>query len=260
MLHGPAESYILSLSCVSVHSVSSLRALLHFCRPSTQSGPLSGMLAGHWGWWYVSVWSINHRKMILVWHCCSAGLHRCWVSGRAVSLIFSILFSIILSDIFYHFALPFLNCVIALFHWAFLRFSPEITVTSEVSSSLFLFFPLLCPSQAHTCMHGLAHALIPLSSPLFSKCRVLQSSSVPREQQSSHQADYALSINLSALFVPADHTASARANPLFVHASVIYSNQNYTQHHKGLWAVTRKNTKKTELFGLLQICCLRHTE
>lgn len=146
--------------------------------------------------------------------------------------------------IFLPFALPFLNCVVFLFHWAFLRFSPEITVTSEVSSSLFPFFSLLCPSQAHTCMHGLAHALITLSSPLLSKCCVLQSSSVPREQQSSHQADYALSINLSALFVPANHTASARANPLFVHASVIYSDQNYTQHHKRLWAVTRKNTKK----------------
>lgn len=123
MLHGPAQSYILSLSCVSMHSVNSLRALLHLRRPSTQSGRLSAMLAGHSGWWYLSVWSIDHRKMILVWHCCSAGPHRCWVS-----LIFSILFSIILSDIFT--ILPSLFSTVSSFFFielfcAFLQKSPS---------------------------------------------------------------------------------------------------------------------------------------
>lgn len=117
--------------------------------------------------------------------------------------------------------------------------SPNITLASEVfpaaslPSNVPICSPLLCLSLT------LTHTLIPLSF-AFCKCCVLQSSLLPRVQRSSHQADYALSFNLSALFVPPDHSASTQTNPLFVQGSLIYSDQNCTLHHKRLRGMSEK--------------------
>lgn len=59
---------------------------------------------------------------------------------------------------------------------------------------------------------------------------VLQSSWLSGEQQSSHQADYSLSINLAALFVPADYAAWALIPFLF--AALSFTLTEITVRHR----------------------------
>lgn len=76
-------------------------------------------------------------------------------------------------------------------------------------------------------------SLIPLSF----VSAVLQSSLVPRVHQNSHQADYALSFNLSVLYVSVDHTEKTPANP-FLFATLSLTQTISTMLHETLAAKT----------------------
>lgn len=174
-----------------------------------------------------------------IWHCCSAVVHSYSLSQP--------IFSIPSPSLCHHFLChPF---VLLSFFTVFPFIRPNqrtlLISLSPLKSPLQQPFPQctnLFPSHTHTHTYPFKFSLC--------KCCALQSSLLPRVQQSSHQADYALSFNLSALFVPLDHTASTRINPLFVQDSLIYSDQNCTLHQKTLQGMN-ENTPKCDLFGLL---------
>lgn len=160
-------------------------------------------------------------------------MHSCRVSDQAVIITFYChsvcCLSVLIFSLFSHLSLwP--DCCTHL-----------TSVTSEVSPATSspqcnnLFSSPLSLTHTHTQTQSMCTRTRAHTHPLkFSLCQccVLQSSLLPRVWKSSHQADYALSFNLSALFVPVDHTASTKTNPLFVQAFLIYSDQNCTLHHR----------------------------
>lgn len=113
-------------------------------------------------------------------------------------------------------ACPFLLCCQSLYH-----------IQTESPSPSFSSFP------------PLPFSLIPLT---FVRA-VLQSSLVPRVHQNSHQADYALSFNLSVLSVRVDHTARTLTNPLLF-AALSLTQTICTLLHKTLGAILAMKTQK----------------
>lgn len=164
-------------------------------------------------------------------------------------------------------------CSVAFFPQSFLYFNFLIIILSLVIF-IHLFLPSLFspPHSNSSLLLSHFHHILALNVPFYSlrlshrdirthpfkisfwKCCVLQSSAFPRVQQSSHQADYALSVNLSALFVPLDHTASSQTNPAFVRGFLICSDQNCTFQHECLQG-GRENTVTpfASLYGYLEL-------
>lgn len=103
----------------------------------------------------------------------------------------------------------------------------------------FIISRLKVPSLPLVAFPPFPLSLIPLT---FVRA-VLQSSLVPRVRQNSHQADYALSFNLSVLSVRVDHTARTSANPLLFTALSL-TQTICTLLHKTLGAILTVETQK----------------
>lgn len=131
--------------------------------------------------------------------------------------------------------------VLSLLHQVRRLYSPNVALTSKFFPAVSLpsVYQCVCLSsvfllQTHTHIYPLK---FPFGGAVSS--RALCS---PGCRRAVSRLIYALSSNLSALFVPLDHTASTQTNPAFVQGSLIYSDQNCTLHHKRLQDMT-ENTQ-----------------